>query len=340
MVNRPLFLIVFLSFFVLPITLSAQVDPDPEIIPPKNIKVKAKVGGLVPGPLEPAPAAPPDDEENKKEESSPTLTLSLVGADGNNIFSQVPPAFKGKSNERKGIITLQFSKSNFSYSASTRVDDNKEWYWQAEASFPEGEYTAIVKLLDPTSFKELSREEIIFTQSESNPVTVTNLITPLGEGQEATDIVVTPVSGYERVQPGDDFKVRIHLFGFREQRNINLEYTILGPDGDIYLQQREAVENRTSESFVKTFFTKIDITPGKYILLVRAVANNQVAIASVTFYLTEKDQRGPLYSGEENDEKPGLIARIRESLHTVQVAVTGFFRSLFAQAARIFAYRQ
>jgi hypothetical protein len=308
----------------------AQVDPDPNLVTPKNLVVTGRVGGLVAGPIEPAPAAPADDgddEEGTVEEGPINFTVFPVGSDGEyrrvtgddqarpaTVFSgNSGPGFFGTASVRGGTVSLQFSFGDFTYGASTRVGADGNWQWNSPKSFPNGNYTVVVKLLDPFTFKELARQSIEFAQVNSGTVDMWRLVPLLEDGQQTTDIIVTPVSGYETVILGSIAKARIHLFGFVQNQDILLEYIVLGPNGEVYLRQTESLEGRTSETFVKPFFTKEDLTPGKYLLLVRAIAGNQVALGSSVFYFEENKGKG--------EESPNPAGTIGQSIHPALLAV-------------------
>lgn len=310
MANKTISIFISVCFLLAPLqSLWAQVDPDPETVPPKTIVVNATVGGIVPGPIEPAPAAPSDDDDDDdeddddddkdKKEAPVSFSIFPRGSEeqyqGENyqestpriVFNGKPPAFFGTGSVSGGIVSLQFSFGDFRYSASTRLDGAGNWQWESPVPFPNGTYTVVAKLLDPFTFEERARQELQFAQINNGEVNMWQLVPLLEPGQQTTDIIVTPVSGYERVMAGETFKARIHLFGFPQLGTILLEYIILGPDGTVHLRQTENLENRTSESFVKPFFTKDDLVPGKYILLVRAVSETQVALGSAIFYIDE-----------------------------------------------------
>jgi hypothetical protein len=307
----------------------AQVDPDPNLVIPKTLVVTGRVGGLVAGPIEPAPATPSDN--NDDDESTPAgpvnFTVFPAGSDGEyrrltsdeqtlpaTVFSgNSGPSFFGTASRRGGLVSLQFSLGEFSYGASTRVGTDGNWQWSAPKSFPNGTYTVVLKLLDPFTFKELSRQTIEFAQVNSGTVDLWRLVPLLEEGQQTTDIIVTPMSGYETVILGNIAKARIHLFGFVQTTDILLEYIVLGPNGEVYLRQTESLEGRTSETFVKPFFTKEDLTPGKYLLLVRAISGNQVALGSAVFYFEENKTK--------EAEAPNPAGTIGQSIHPALLAV-------------------
>ncbi len=326
-------LIIIGAIFLVPTLTLAQVTPDPNLVAPKNLVITGRVGGLVAGPIEPVPAAPADDEkdeenEKSKDKSGPVnftvfpagnvdgyqrITESDKGLPSTVFTEDRGPGFFGTASTQGGIVSLQFSFGEFSYSASTRVGTDGNWQWNSLKSFPNGTYTATLKLLDPFTFKELARQTIEFTQINSTTVDMWRLVPLLEDGQQTTDIIVTPVSGYETIPLGSLAKARIHLFGFIQNQDILLEYIVLGPNGEVYLRQTESLEDRTSETFVKPFFTKEDLTPGKYLLLVRAIAGNQVALGSAVFYF-----EAPIVS-LETEQVPA--AGIRQNISPLVVGI-------------------
>jgi hypothetical protein len=183
-----------------PQSIFGQTDPDPETVTPKNIVVNAKVGGVVPGPLEPSPSSSDDDDDSK-------------------------------SDKKKDVPS-----------------------------------------------------------------------TPGIQYPGDQDIIVTPVKGYETVARGGIFKARIHLFGFSNNQDIVLEYTVLGPDEGVVLRQTEKIENKTSETFVKSFYLKEEVDLGKYLLLVKASVNDQVAFGSTSFLVVEQ--------GPDTTSSIGVIGKI------------------------------
>ena len=315
-ITRKILLIAILGIvWIFPGNQSLAVDPDPELVPPKTIVVNGRVGGIVPGPLEPVPSSSDKDSDKKKDDKEAPINFTVFprGSAGDYrrlteegggvpaiVFSgPAGPGFFGTASVPGGVVSLQFSYQQFTYGASTLVDAEGNWMWDAAHAFPNGEYTLVAKLLDPHTFKELARHTLRFHQINSDTKDLWRLVPVLEEGQQTTDIIVTPVSGYETVRLGNEVKARIHLFGFTQSQPLLLEYIVLGPNGDVYLRQTESLDERRSETFVKSFFTKEDLSPGKYMLLVRAVAGNQVALGSAIFTFEGERENRPGQPPEE-----------------------------------------
>src|SRR3989338_1953138 len=101
------------------------------------------------------------------------------------------------------------------------------------------------------------------------------------------DVKVDIPKSYQRVSPGEDMlaSVSVHSLGRIGRVDTILEYIIKNAHGEVIFKDRETAAIETQSSFLKNIKLPKNISLGTYILEVRALYEDSIAISSSSFII-------------------------------------------------------
>jgi hypothetical protein len=333
-------------------TGNAQVSED--------VLLTAQVGNINPGPTVSSPGDPGgiQEPEQPKPALPPEITVDPIpqseiitrSLDGQlTVFYKIKnqfPFFYGSSNIAKGLVTLDVQGPTKIF-ATTHVDGNGKWSWQAPIPFALGEYAVTIRATsqsDPLLTASKTIHLIIEAESQSdqkppaNPPKAqpgkqpSNNIPTLPEefNEDTIEISLSIPRESKTITPGGTViaKITIHSSAVNKKVQLPLLFTIQDGGEKIIYQGTESFEiSQEFTTITKSFYASSSLANGEYTINALAKLKEKVLIASDTFSIIP-DTTGA-----------GLVNKPPGQTATTLAVLFGGVASLFVAIA-FFEYRR
>ena len=260
---------------------------------------------------------PPSPAESTGAIAPVKVSINLLNQSGNiieggsasnySLQSIVPqisnsrPVFSGQVDLPYAFIFLEIHSGPVNaITTSFNADANGFWSYQPFQPLAAGSHLMYLTVFDPTGeaklaavdyqFEVLSTEETTKVATEIKPgqsKKITAKPSLVDSGQALFDVRVKLTGSIpHEIQPGDDFYAQIYLTNVGETGklvDVIVKYQIVDEKQKIIFEQGETLAVSTQASFLKTFSTKPNLSPGNYSLAVSVDYDHVQAVSVEKF---------------------------------------------------------